>query len=132
MTNEEAIKWFENRYDNSPMPGAKMAFRMAIEALKAQESDKWILCSKRTPETNDQVSVTWINHNPEVYYTGIKDKPFTESAHYHNGNWYWHSPVTKDFLDEYGSFEPDLVDVGVEIVAWKPMPEPYKEAEHDK
>ncbi len=37
MTNEEAIKWFENRYNNSPMPGAKIAFRMAIEALKAQD-----------------------------------------------------------------------------------------------
>lgn len=86
----------------------------------------WIPCSAGLPKTNDPVNVTWVNHNPEVYYMGIKDKPFTATAHYHRGHWYWYSSVTQDYLDEYGKWTPDLVDKDVEILAWMPLPEPYK------
>lgn len=96
---------------------------MAIEALKQTE---WIPVSERLPENNDSVIVTWVNHNPEVYYKDITDKPFTATAHYHNGRWYWYSTVTKDYLDEYGTWEPDLVDEDIEIIAWMPLPEPPK------
>ncbi len=51
MTNDEAIKWFKNRYDNSPMHGTKMAFRMAIEALKAQN-----LVNEKPDLVNDLVN----------------------------------------------------------------------------
>jgi hypothetical protein len=87
----------------------------------------WIPCSAGLPKTNDPVNVTWVNHNPEVYYSDIKDKPFTATAHYYNGHWYWYSSVTQDYLDEYGEWTPDLVDKDVEILAWMPLPEPYKE-----
>lgn len=57
-----------------------------IEKLpSAQPEQKWIPCSERLPENNDPVNVTWVNHNPEVYYADIKDKPFTATAHYDNG-----------------------------------------------
>ena len=88
---------------------------------------EWIPCSERMPENNDPVNVTWVNHNPEVYYADIKDKPFTATAHYHNGRWYWFSSVTQDYLNEYDVWTPDLVDKDVEIIAWMPLPEPYKE-----
>ena len=86
----------------------------------------WIPVTDRLPENNDPVNVTWVNHNPEVYYMGIKDKPFTATAHYHRGHWYWYSSVTQDNLDEYGTWTPDLVDKDVEITAWMPLPEPYE------
>lgn len=87
----------------------------------------WIPVTERLPETTDPVNVTWVNHNPEVYYMDIKDKLFTATAHYHRGHWYWYSSVTQDYLDEYGECAPDLVDKDVEIIAWQPLPEPYKE-----
>ena len=93
------------------------------------EKRTWIPCKERLPENNDPVNVTWVNHNPEVYYMDIKDKPFTATAHYHNGHWYWYSSVTQDYLDEYGVWTPDLVDKDVEITAWQPLPEPYKKSE---
>lgn len=34
MTTNEAIKWFENRKSGSTMPGARMVFDMALEALR--------------------------------------------------------------------------------------------------
>lgn len=93
---------------------------------KLEEESKWIPCSERLPKTNDPVNVTWVNRNPEVYYMDIKDKPFTATAHYHKGHWYWYSSVTQDYLDEYGEFTPDLVDKDVEIIAWMPLPKEYR------
>ena len=90
-----------------------------------QPEQRWIPVSERLPENNDPVNVTWVNHNPEVYYADIKDKPFTATAHYHNGRWYWFSSVTQDYLNEYDVWTPDLVDKDVEITAWMPLPEPY-------
>lgn len=94
----------------------------------AQQEQRWIPCSERLPENNDPVNVTWVNHNPEVYYADIKDKPFTATAHYHNGRWYWFSSVTQDYLNEYDVWTPDLVDKDVEITAWMPLPESYRGA----
>lgn len=93
------------------------------------ERRRWIPCNERLPKNNDPVNVTWINHNPEVYYMDIKDKPFTATAHYHNGHWYWYSSVTQDNLNEYDVWTPDLVDKDVEITAWQPLPDPYKKSE---
>ena len=98
-----------------------------INSLPSAQAEQWIPCSERLPENNDPVNVTWVNHNPEVYYADIKDKPFTATAHYHNGRWYWFSSVTQDYLNEYDVWTPDLVDKDVEITAWMPIPEPYRE-----
>ena len=92
----------------------------------------WIPCSERLPENNDPVNVTWVNHNPEVYYMDIKDKPYTATAIYFRGRWFWYSCVIEDWLAEYGSNESFLanlqeaVDRDIEITAWQPLPEPYK------
>ena len=106
----------------------KSCVRMTIKNMPTIEPEwQWIPCSERMPENNDPVNVTWVNHNPEVYYADIKDKPFTATAHYHNGRWYWFSSVTQDYLNEYDVWTPDLVDKDVEIIAWMPLPEPYGE-----
>lgn len=111
-----------------PEPHYPSWYAAQIEKLPpAQPELRWIPCSERLPENNDPVNVTWVNHNPEVYYADIKDKPFTATAHYHNGRWYWFSSVTQDYLNEYDVWTPDLVDKDVEITAWMPLPEPYRE-----
>ena len=86
----------------------------------------WIPCSAGLPKTNDPVNVTYVNHNPSNYYAEVKDKPYTATAHFHKGQWYWYSCTTQDLLDEYGTWIPDLIDKDVEILAWCKLPEPYK------
>ena len=86
----------------------------------------WIPCSERMPKTNDPVNVTYVNHNPGNYYAEVKDKPYTATAHFHKGQWYWYSCTTQDLLDEYGTWIPDLIDKDVEILAWCNLPEPFK------
>lgn len=98
-----------------------------IDAMPTiQPEPHWIPCSAGLPKTNDPVNVTYVNHNPGNYYAEVKDKPYTATAHFHKGQWYWYSCTTQDLLDEYGTWIPDLIDKDVEITAWKPLPEPYK------
>lgn len=97
------------------------------EVRKALENiPHWIPCSAELPKTNDPVNVTYVNHNPGNYYAEVKDKPYTATAHFHKGQWYWYSCTTQDLLDEYGTWIPDLIDKDVEITAWMPLPEPFK------
>lgn len=93
----------------------------------AQSEQRWVLCSERLPENNEPVNITWVNRDPPSYYSNIKDIPFTATGHYHNGKWWWFSSTCKDYLDEYGESDIDIVADGVEVVAWQPLPEPYKE-----
>ena len=48
------------------------------------------------------------------------------------GEWYWYSVVCEDYLKEYGYYEPDVVDDEIEITAWMPLPEPYRESEEEE
>ncbi len=83
----------------------------------------WISVKDRPPEELEPVNVVWVNHRPEPYYWEIKDVPQKATAVYYRKKWYWWSCVCKDFLAEYGRNEPDLVDSGIEITHWMPLPE---------
>lgn len=89
----------------------------------------WIPVSERLPEDYVPVNITWVNHNPDPYYASIKDVPFTATGICYEGKWYWYSVVYEDYLKEYGYYEPDVVDDEIEITAWMPLPEPYRESE---
>lgn len=106
------------------------ALQIAISALEKQERERWIPCNEGLPKTTDPVNVTWVNNDPVSYYEDIKGKRFTATAHYHRGKWWWYSSVCQDLLDEYGkSCMDDEVYEGIEILAWRPLPEPYEEEE---
>ena len=95
--------------------------------LEKQEEDRWIPVAERLPETTDPVNVTWANNDPVSYYEDIRGKRFTATACYHRGKWWWYSAVCQDLLDEYGkSCMDDEIDEAIEILAWRPLPEPYK------
>ena len=111
-----AIRW-------NDMP-KKEALEMGIEAL--DNEPKWIPVSEGLPEDLEPVNITWVNHEPEPYYHDIKDKNFVATGIHYRGKWYWYSTTCADYLGEYGSNEIDLVDDAIEIVAWMPLPEPYK------
>ena len=98
-----------------------------LEPLKRiPAAERWIPCSERLPEGISPVLITWKNNNPAPYYRHIKGKPFSGAAHYCRGKWWWYSSVTEDYLEEYGGYDPEIVDEEIEVIAWMPLPEPYK------
>ena len=123
---EKVISWFKFKAKTTTMPGAKKMYQMAVAAMEKQQKEDWIPVSKGLPETTDPVNVTWTNNDPAPYYADIKGKRFTACAHYHRGKWWWYSSVCQDLLDEYGRGPvDDEVDEAIEIIAWKPIGEPY-------
>ena len=95
-------------------------------AIALLEQTRWIPVSERLPEELEPVNITWVNHNPESYYADIKDKPFTATGVYFNGQWYWWSTLCTDMLAEYSHNYDDIIDDDIEITAWQPLPEPYR------
>ena len=102
---------------------------IALGVKHEQTARRWIPCSERLPEDLEEVNVTWVNHDPEPYYNFAKDKPFTATAVYYKEKWYWYSSTCVDLLAEYGRNPNQEIDYGIEIIAWMPLPEPYREVE---
>lgn len=82
---------------------------------------EWIPCSERLPSDDEIVNITWVNHNPPPYYADIAEKPFVASGLRYRGKWYWYSSVCQDLHQNF-----DLIDKDIEVVAWIPLPKPYK------
>lgn len=98
-----------------------------LEELEARRAaDKWIPVSERTPDDLKPVNITWVNHEPTPYYKEIKDKPFTATGVYFNGQWYWWSTTCEDILAAFSHNYDDIIDKDIEVTAWKPLPEEYK------
>lgn len=93
---------------------------------------RWIPVSESLPDGIQMVLITWVNHDPEDYYSHIKDKPFTGAAHYCNGKWWWESSCCEDYLAEYGRSDVDAMDDAIEVLAWMPMPDAYKPQKEDE
>ena len=92
---------------------------------------RWIPVSEALPDGIQMVLITWVNHDPQYYYSHIKDKPFTGAAHYCNGKWWWESSCCEDYLAEYGRSDVDEMDDAIEVLAWMPMPNAYKPPEKE-
>jgi hypothetical protein len=129
MTNREAaIEWFSMLKKKFVKTEYEGYLDLAISVLEKQEEDRWIPVTERLPETTDPVNVTWVNNDPVSYYEDIRGKRFTATACYHRDKWWWYSAVCQDLLDEYGkSCMDDEIDEVIEILAWRPLPEPYTE-----
>ena len=95
-----------------------------IEELPSAQ--QWIPVSERPPEDLKPVNITYINEDPAPYYEHIKGIPFTATAIYYRGGWYWWSCTCVDVLAEYGHSYSDSMDEGIEVKAWMPLPRPWK------
>ena len=122
VNNKDVVRVLEQ------MPTAAPSTAQTTETT-APTTDDWIPVERELPEDLAEVNVTWVNHEPEPYYEHIKSKPFTASAVYYEGKWYWYSSVCADVLAEYGRNDVDKVDDTIEITAWRPFPEPYRGGE---
>lgn len=108
---------------------ASLIERLTAENAALREKQRWIPVTERMPEERVLVNVVWVNRVPEPYYKKIKGVPFSDTACFYRGRWYWDSPAVLDLLAEYGEDEIDLVDEAVEITHWMPLPEAPKEGE---
>lgn len=103
--------------------------RLTAANAELREKRRWIPVTERLPEERALVNVVWVNRAPEPYYKKIKGVPFSGTACFYRGRWYWDSPVVLDLLAEYGEDEIDLVDEAVEVTHWMPLPEAPKFAD---
>lgn len=70
----------------------------------------WIPVTERLPKDLEEVIVTWVNTNLELYYSDIKAIPFSGAAVFYKSKWYWYSNVTQDILAEYGRCKNMRID----------------------
>ena len=90
-------------------------------------TQQWIPVSKAVPEKIETVNITFVNHDPAPYYQHLKDVPLTASGVFCNGKWFWDSVDCADYCRIYGFSMGDEMDEAIEVTAWCPLPDSYKE-----
>ena len=131
MKNREAIEYLNDVRNgiHIPAPGRELpllndkekeAIDLAISALEKQEADRWIPVTERLPEEYGEYRITWkTSSDPGKRFIGDAEyEPGLEWDDAHDrffGEW---------LLEDYVKAYPD-----VEVTAWKPIGEPYKEEE---
>lgn len=122
----ERFKDLVPNIDNSIEFAHKYALNSVTNAPTISED--WIPCSERLPKDLDPVNATWVNHNPPCYYMDIMNVPFTGTCVRYKGKWYWWDSTICDVLEEYGEqYAADPINKYIEVIAWMPLPEPYRE-----
>lgn len=104
MTIEQAREWLQRHAENTPMPGARDAYRTILEAL---ERTRWIPVTERLPEELKPVLFAVYPRDKQLYN---KYGKVVYLAWRENGEW----------LDWEGK---RVTDVFI-VTHWMPFPEP--------
>lgn len=129
ISRQAAIELIE-RYFKKVLELNPDLLRDAIISLPSAQPG-WIPVTERLPEDAYPVIVTWKNDDPKSYYQYILGKHYTGVAHFKNGIWYWYSSTTEDVLMEYGRCDSEEFDEAIQVLAWQPLPTPYREGGQD-
>lgn len=104
MTIEQAKEWLQRHADNTPMPGAREAYRTILEAL---ERTRWIPVEERLPEELRSVIFAVYPRDKQLYN---KYGKFIYIAWRENG----------ELIDREGERVSDVFIA----THWMPFPEP--------
>lgn len=134
---EEECRKFWNKFDDEDSFGSMNAYTNAIEIVKqaaAEYNNGWIPCSEHHPKAEKEVFILTAKGNMTT--------AMYEDGTIHSGDsiWNWfdcdfeYDEDADDYIIsegwwEYRHFNPDEVYnnlVDEEVIAWKPLPEPYK------
>ncbi len=126
MTNQEAIKSLQNIVEYwAVRPTEQEAAKLAIKALEQQEKDQWIPVSGGLPDEHEEVRDIYDVESLALVDTenflasdlvlvtvkdSEKDELFVSDDVIVNGKW-----------SNFGAMDT------FNVVAWKPMPDPYME-----
>ena len=87
-----------------------------------QRIGRWIPCKERLPDRDDEYFVTV---DPRYIPPGCRS---TDKFIWHDGKW-----VIADYFvmdgDGYKKPEYKIIEVDIPVLAWMPLPEPYREGE---
>lgn len=118
MTNQEAINCLKDdfdchacKYHKTDKCHEKEAYDMAISALESQINSGWIKCSDRLPKIPEPNSI-FENKPLELYLVTVRNADYSFRA-------FWNG---KAFTDGWSKLD---------VSAWQPLPEPYKESEEE-
>ncbi len=122
MNKQEAIKvlnTYDVNFDEYTAKKIADAIDMAIEALSLTEA-KWIPCSERLPEEKDAGILKKLGTNKQSDYVlatvEVKSVRMTVTAYTYDGKWDWNM---KYVFPDY------------KVIAWMPLPEPWRGEEND-
>ena len=122
---KELIRSVERVYKTNPLTDKEPhpetdALTLAISALEKQEADRWIPVTERLPEEKDAGILKKLGTNKRSDYVlatvEVKGEKMTVMACTYDGKWDWNMKYAF----------PDY-----KVIAWHPLPEPYKEEDHD-
>ena len=101
MTKDEAreLAWANYEYRDGCLYST--TYHDGFDAGVAYAEGQWVRCDDRLPEGIDEVIVTIL-----AYYN---NQPATTTAFYYSDKWR----------------ESDGEPLGVPVIAWRPLPEPY-------
>jgi hypothetical protein len=147
MKPEEAIKTIESAKRFAYDDIYEEAFNTAIEALKTDidiqdayeqgyacgwkerfgEPQQWIPCSERLPSYSERIVLATVVRRDKTW----NNEPYHRLVTYTNGKWY---PVPQSInLVPCRMATIEQSDGGqAEVIAWMPLPEPYKEEGEEK
>lgn len=91
------------------------------ELPSAQPEQRWIACSERLPEKQDEYLVTWTADGLKKNLIGILEYETTMEYGPEGG-----VLIGKWLLEEYIK-----VYTNVRVIAWQPLPKPYKEGDDE-
>ena len=120
---EKAIQWMEeNNAANTPL--SVISYLEAKGRLRGKD-ERWIPCSERLPEDDVEVLISY------RYKEGEGDTSHTDIDITTYGQMYFGGNKVGNYKHWRAPFE--YFESNYEVIAWMPLPEPYKEVEdHDQ
>lgn len=115
MDIEKAIRYIEHLKKKNTTPSIDIKLTTIKDVLENELINKWIPVSQRLPDVRQRE-----NGEPIEFIVMIKDAVVpTVLSIDNNGNWF-------DFMcHDYDM--PEYLSGGYDVIAWQPLPEPYRE-----